>query len=189
VGERNFIFQGGDWIINKDGDFVFLNQRVINAQKDVLRFIVSQLCTNLIRGKSIMNMSLPVDIFDDRSLLERNACCFGYAPIFLKQAATLTDEVEQMKLVMTFILSQPTLELRSEKPFNPILGETFQGFLGSVPICYEQISHHPPISSFYMKSDTFEFFGNLISYADLGVNSGVCGNSGTLHIKFSINNT
>jgi hypothetical protein len=90
---------------------------------------------------------------------------------------------------MTFVLSLQTMELRSEKPFNPILGETFQGFLGGIPICYEQISHHPPISSFYMKSDTFELYGNLISYADLGLNKGVGGNAGTIHIKFNINNT
>lgn len=122
AGPGNFIFQNGDWRLNEEGEFVFLNQRIINAQKDVLKWIISQVCSNLIRGKSIMNMSMPVDIFDDRSMLERNACCFGYAPIFLKQAGLTNDELEQMKLVMTFMMSQPTLELRQEKPFNPILG-------------------------------------------------------------------
>jgi len=136
TGPDNFIFQNGDWRINEDGEFVFLNQRIISAQKDVLKWVISQACSNIFRGKSLVNMSMPVDIFDDRSMLERNACCFGYAPIFLKRAGTLDDELEQMRLVMTFMLSQPTLELRQEKPFNPILGETFQGYLGGIPICY-----------------------------------------------------
>jgi hypothetical protein len=87
-------------------------------------------------------------------------------------------------MVTLFVLSLPSLELRAEKPFNPILGETFQGFLGGIPIYYEQISHHPPISAYYMKSPDFEFYGNLISYAEMGVNSGVGGNSGIMHIKF-----
>lgn len=68
---------------------MFLNQKVISAQKDVIRWIVGQVCSNLIRGKSVMHMSLPVDIFDDRALLERSAYSFGYAPVFLKKAGTL----------------------------------------------------------------------------------------------------
>ena len=52
--------------------------------------------------------------------------------------------------VTAFIASAPTLELIMQKPFNPILGETFQCFLKGIPLCYEQISHHPPISAYYM---------------------------------------
>ena len=35
-------------------------------------------------GKSIMNMSLPVDIFSNVSLLETIASAFGYVPKYLK---------------------------------------------------------------------------------------------------------
>ena len=42
-----------------------------------------------------------------------------------------------------------------EKPFNPILGETFQTTLDGIPVYWEQISHHPPISAYYMKNDQF----------------------------------
>lgn len=185
----NYFYQSGDWTINADGELVFLNQQVIDAQKDVIKFIIGQLCSNLFRGKNIMHMSLPVDIFDDRALLERSACSFGFAPVFLARAGQITDEVQQMKLVTLFVLSLPSLELRAEKPFNPILGETFQGYLGGIPIYYEQVSHHPPISAYYMKSEDFELYGNLISYAEMGVNSGVGGNSGIMHIKFPKNET
>lgn len=41
-----------------------------------------------------------------------------------------------MKLISLMIMTQPLLELRSEKPFNPILGETFQGYIGGIPIYY-----------------------------------------------------
>jgi hypothetical protein len=36
------------------------------------------------------------------------------------------------------------------KPFNPILGETYQTFIDGCPVYGEQISHHPPISSLLM---------------------------------------
>jgi hypothetical protein len=55
-----------------------------------------------------------------------------------------------MKSVIGFMLSVAPLELIMLKPFNPILGETFQAYLGGIPLSYEQISHHPPISSYYM---------------------------------------
>jgi hypothetical protein len=55
-----------------------------------------------------------------------------------------------MKNITTFIASIPTFELVMLKPFNPILGETFQAYLKGIPIVYEQISHHPPISAYYM---------------------------------------
>lgn len=69
-----------------------------------------------------MNMSLPVDIFDDRSILERSAASFGYAPFFFKQAAQATDEAEQIAWVAIFAVAFTLLELRIQKPFNPILG-------------------------------------------------------------------
>lgn len=62
-GNNNFIFQNGDWRMSEDREFVFQNQKVLDAQKDVLRYIVSKFCKNLIGGKSIVNMSMPVDIF------------------------------------------------------------------------------------------------------------------------------
>lgn len=48
---------------------VFVNQAEIDAQKDVIKHIIKQIGSNLVSGKSIMNMSLPVEIFDDRSIV------------------------------------------------------------------------------------------------------------------------
>lgn len=188
-GTDNFIFQHGDWVLNKSNEFIFVNQAVMDAQKDVIKWVIRKIGTNIVSGKSVMNMSLPVEIFDKRGLLERSASSFGYAPVFLEQASQTADEMEQMKLVVTFMLSINSLELKLEKPFNPILGETFQGYLGTTPIHYEQISHHPPISAYYMKNNSYELYGNLVSFAELGLNSGTGGNAGVMHIKFPINNS
>lgn len=38
------------------------------------------------------------------------------------------------------------------KPFNPILGETWQAVLSDgTSMFMEQISHHPPVSAFHME--------------------------------------
>jgi hypothetical protein len=49
------------------------------------------------------------------------------------------------------------------KPFNPILGETYQSvFPNGVEVYAEQISHHPPVSSWQVidPSGKFVFYGN-----------------------------
>ena len=45
------------------------------------------------------------------------------------------------------------------KPFNPILGETFQAKTGNTEIYIEQTSHHPPILNYYVKNPSFTAFG------------------------------
>ena len=55
-----------------------------------------------------MNVSLPVDIFEARSLLERAAASYGCAPSFLRPISQ-SDPFTQIKNVFTFIASVPTL--------------------------------------------------------------------------------
>ena len=57
-----------------------------------------------------------------------------------------------MKLVTLFYIGMSNLYLKILKPFNPILGETFECSFGGIPVYTEQISHHPPISAFYCKT-------------------------------------
>jgi hypothetical protein len=56
--------------------------------------MVKRMGSNLLKGQSIMNVSLPVNIFDEKTLLHRVAENFLYAPIFMEQAANATDPVE-----------------------------------------------------------------------------------------------
>ena len=57
-----------------------------------------------------------------------------------------------------------------EKPFNPILGETYQGTIDGCPVSLEQISHHPPIASYYLKGRGYIMHGTIQSKASLGLN-------------------
>jgi len=65
----------------------------MEIQKDVIKMIIKQLSSNIMSGKSIMNMSLPVEVFDFRSILERVAIGLGYAPKFLVPASETDDLV------------------------------------------------------------------------------------------------
>lgn len=59
----------------------------MEIQKDIIKMIIKQLGSNIMSGKSVMNMSLPVEIFDRRTILESVARGFGYAPKFLVPAS------------------------------------------------------------------------------------------------------
>ena len=71
-----------------------------------------------------------------------------------------------------------------EKPFNPILGETLQTTLDGIPVYMEQISHHPPISAYYMKNDQFETWGNVEVHIDMGLNSAYSKVIGLFNFRF-----
>ena len=60
-----------------------------------------------------------------------------------------------------FSLAYGNLYIDMEKPFNPILGETFQGWVNGCPVYAEQISHHPPISAIYMVGRGYKVYAIL----------------------------
>ncbi len=59
----------GDWKFPEEGGLIFINKKKIQDQKNVIKFILSQVAKNVLTGKSIMNISLPVDIFSSKSNL------------------------------------------------------------------------------------------------------------------------
>uniref|UniRef100_A0A2I3HB97 Oxysterol-binding protein n=1 Tax=Nomascus leucogenys TaxID=61853 RepID=A0A2I3HB97_NOMLE len=94
----------------------------------------------------------------------------------LDKAVHCTSSVEQMCLVAAFsVSSYSTTVHRIAKPFNPMLGETFEldrlDDMGLRSLC-EQVSHHPPSAAHYVFSkhgwSLCKFRGKYISIMPLG---------------------
>lgn len=83
---RDFLLQGKKWMFKGD-EYLFIDEEALAAQKDILKMIIKQLGSNLISGRSIMNMSLPVEIFAKFSMLETIASSLGFVPHYLDRAA------------------------------------------------------------------------------------------------------
>ena len=66
-----------------------------------------------------------------------------------------------MKAVIAFSIGNILLYINMAKPFNPVIGETFQGFIDGCPIYGEQTSHHPPISTLYFVGKGYIVSANL----------------------------
>lgn len=54
-----------------DNGLVYTNQQQIEKQKSVVAYLIKKIGTQFMKGESIMNISMPVNIFDERSLLQR----------------------------------------------------------------------------------------------------------------------
>lgn len=66
-----------------------------------------------------------------------------------------------MKYSTLLGISVGTVGILMDKPFNPILGETLQEWIDGCPMYLEQISHHPPKSSYYFKGRGYDLYGTI----------------------------
>ena len=98
-------------------------------------------------GKDLSKIPMPCNFSEPLSYLQRFTEILEYSNL-LDRAAECEDSLEQLSYVTAFIVSSSaTSSERKCKPFNPMLGETYEcdrlDDLGWRSIA-EQVSHHPP---------------------------------------------
>jgi len=118
-------------------------------------------------------------------MLQRLCEQLEYYDILL-QANEQDDPCLRMAYIIGFSLSQYAATIgRVKKPFNPILGETFD-FIPqdkSFRFVSEQVSHHPPISAGYAESPEFEWWGDTSIKTNFWGNSFEAKALNPVHIK------
>ncbi|KAK9307627.1 hypothetical protein QLX08_002214 [Tetragonisca angustula] len=119
------------------------------------------LCSVLTLGKDLSKITMPVIFNEPLSFLQRVAEYMEYAKL-LKQAAQEETPIGRLQYVAAFAVSALASNWeRLGKPFNPILGETYELEREDFRIVCEQVSHHPPVSAFHADSDEFIFHGTI----------------------------
>ncbi|XP_063310238.1 oxysterol-binding protein 2 [Pelobates fuscus] len=106
-------------------------------------------------GKELSKIPMPVNFNEPLSMLQRLTEDLEYHEL-LDKAAKCENSIEQMCFVAAFsVSSYSTTVHRTAKPFNPLLGETFEldrlEDFGYRSIC-EQVSHHPPAAAHHVNS-------------------------------------
>lgn len=103
-------------------------------------------------GKELSKIPMPVNFSEPLSMLQRLAEDFEYSDL-LDQAAKCDDYCEQMVYVAAFTISSyANTASRTGKPFNPLLGETYEADRRDDfgwRLIAEQVSHHPPACAMY----------------------------------------
>ncbi|XP_052798059.1 oxysterol-binding protein-related protein 8-like isoform X5 [Mya arenaria] len=130
-------------------------------------------------GMDLSKVVLPTFILEPRSFLDKLSDYYYHCDI-LSEAVLQEDPYKRMKSVVKWYLSGFYKKPKGlKKPYNPIIGETFR--------CYwdhpqtqsrtfyiaEQLSHHPPITGFYVtnRKDGFNISGSILAKSKFYGNS------------------
>ena len=165
---------------------LYINEDAKKIGYDAVKYLVAKFSKNVLQGKSILNISLPVFMFDKRTVHTAFAYEQKFAPLFLTQAALCVNKIERLKWVTTYLISSMHMSVTQLKPFNPIIGETFQCRIGNIDIYIEQTVNHPITLNVYCKelNGNFTIFGYLITDASVQINMLYSTRLGKIFVKF-----
>ncbi|RHZ88579.1 hypothetical protein Glove_22g187 [Diversispora epigaea] len=114
-------------------------------------------------GKDLSKITLPVYFNEPTSMLQRMAEDMEYSEL-LDNAARQKGSTERILYVAAFAMSNYSSTVgRIAKPFNPLLGETYEYVRPDRAFRYvsEQVLHHPPVSACYCESPNYNFFAEV----------------------------
>lgn len=114
-------------------------------------------------GKDLSSVSMPVSLNEPLSALQRIAEELEYVEL-LNRASACACSTDRLKYVAAFAFSAHASNLsRARKPFNPLLGETYEWTSPTGDVCFvaEKVQHHPHVLAAHAESDlfTFDHFG------------------------------
>lgn len=115
-------------------------------------------------GKDLTKMAVPVHFNEPISMLQKTAEIMEYQDLLVK-ANREDDPVLRLIYVAVFNLAQyKSTDNRLSKPFNPILGETFELKNQEYKYVAEQVSHHPPITACYAygRQNDYKYWMNTV---------------------------
>jgi len=179
------------WEMNeryKEGGLWFKDEVELKRQRGIAWEVVKGLGNSILEGKELVSTTLPIHLFEPRSFLERLTDIWAYAPRYLTRAADIKgDPVLRLKYVIAFAVSGLHLLTTARKPFNPLLGETYQArFANGTQIFIEQTTHHPPASNWevFPNDKSYKFHGNCTWSASTRANTIKGTQRGPCHIDF-----
>lgn len=115
-------------------------------------------------GKDLSKVSMPVELNEPLNTLQHMCEELEYTEL-LDKAAQTHDPYERMAIIAAFAVSgySSTYYRAGSKPFNPLLGETYECVREDKGFCFfsEQVSHHPPISACHCESQNFTFWQDV----------------------------
>ncbi|KAL9828103.1 putative oxysterol-binding protein [Arabidopsis thaliana] len=109
-------------------------------------------------GSDVTSMvTLPVIIFEPMTMLQKMAELMEYSHL-LDMADKTEDPYLRMVYASSWAISVYYAFQRTWKPFNPILGETYEmANYNGVNFISEQVSHHPPMSAGHAENEHFTY--------------------------------
>lgn len=108
-------------------------------------------------GKDLSKFALPVSVNEPTSILQRTSE-YMLCNHFLTEASRQESSTKRMFFVAARVVCvQHVLPARTGKPFNPLLGETFELLTPEFRYFSEMVSHHPPIFACACEGEGYEY--------------------------------
>ncbi|KAK9811536.1 hypothetical protein WJX72_005524 [[Myrmecia] bisecta] len=116
-------------------------------------------------GRDLTRITMPATINEPLSACQRITEELEFRSL-LDQALACPASIDRLVYVAVFVLSSySSALLRESKPFNPLLGETYewQAPGSSCRFMCEQVSHHPPITCWWSEGGggRYHFYGEM----------------------------
>jgi len=159
---------------------------------------LTSLLKSITLGANLNKTSLiPISFFFPKSFLQLYAEQNCKMLELLGKASSEPDSLQRFVYVLMYLIFSIGDYPNGKKPFNPVLGETFQGIVinekeGNNPqsknyasFVAEQIEHHPPTSALWISDDSFQLIFNLTEVASFWGNYLKIKNSGREVITLS----
>ena len=109
-------------------------------------------------GKDITKFSVPAYFNEPISMLQKGGEAMEYEDLLVK-ANQWDDSLLRVAYISAYSASQyANLEERTLKPWNPVLGETYELVTNYFKFFAEQVSHHPPITACHASSKDYEVY-------------------------------
>lgn len=109
-------------------------------------------------GRDLTRVTLPIILNEPVTMLQK--CAEALTNYELLEKASI-EEDSAMKLAYVSIFKTVvycSIPNRTLKPFNPLLGETYEYVTKNFKFLSEQVSHHPPISASHTYGRGYEYF-------------------------------
>ena len=109
------------------------------------------------------NKPAPVYFNEPLSMCQRQCEKFYYLSLLNKACQETKNKALQLAYISAFIIGELFLSInRNLKPFNPIIGETYEYFDNENNFRYysEQVSHNPQITAFIGETPDFALYGD-----------------------------
>lgn len=124
-------------------------------------------------GQDLTKTSLPVILGEPLSTLQKCAENYLIQEEYIAKAARTNDSLLRMAYTIGHFLSQMIItKNKTKKPFNPMLGETYELVTEDFRFIAEQVSHHPPVSVYHCEGKNYSFRGSYDTKSQFGIGGG-----------------
>ena len=146
--------------------------------------MIKEMVTNMTK-----KLPAPVYFNEPLSMGEKQCEKFKYMDLLIK-AGNETSKEKQMCYISAFLIGEMFLNLgRSLKPFNPIIGETYEFFDNEKKLRFysEQVSHKPQVTAYIAETPEFAYYGDTLNSTSFKIFKGsielIFKNKAHIHLK------